>query len=93
MTATTCSVGNAARARRRTRSYACVNTLFWKYVALFLAVVCAALLSNGLFEIIFSYREHTDALVRTQREQAQGAAEKIGLSSRRSRARWAGRRN
>jgi hypothetical protein len=52
---------------------------FWKYVSLFLAVVCVALLSNCVFEIIFSYREHTDALVRTQREQAEVAAEKIGL--------------
>src|ERR1700674_671656 len=53
--------------------------LLRKYVGLFLAVVCVALLSNGLFEIIFSYREHTDALVRIQREQAEGAAEKISL--------------
>jgi signal transduction histidine kinase len=52
--------------------------LFRKYVGLFLAVVCIALLSNGLFEIYFSYREHTDALIRIQREQAEGAAEKIG---------------
>jgi signal transduction histidine kinase len=52
--------------------------LFRKYVGLFLAVVCVALFSNGLFEVIFSYREHTDALVRIQREQAEGAAEKIG---------------
>jgi two-component system, NtrC family, sensor kinase len=52
--------------------------LFRKYVGLFLAVVCVALLSNGLFEIYFSYREHTDALIRIQREQAEGAAEKIG---------------
>src|SRR5215475_7121613 len=51
--------------------------LFRKYVGLFLAVVCIALLSNGLFEIFFSYREHTDSLIRIQREQAQGAAEKI----------------
>jgi Cache domain len=51
--------------------------LFRKYVGLFLAVVCIALLSNGLFEILFSYREHTDALIRIQREQAEGAAEKI----------------
>ena len=53
--------------------------LFWKCVGLFLAVVCVALLSNSLFEIIFSYREHTDALLRNQREQAEGVAEKIGL--------------
>jgi hypothetical protein len=33
--------------------------LFRKYVGLFLAVVCVALLSNGLFEIVFSYRAST----------------------------------
>src|SRR6516225_2032985 len=53
--------------------------LFRKYVGLFLAVVCIELLSNGLFEILFSYREHTESLIRIQREQAEGAAEKIGL--------------
>jgi hypothetical protein len=51
--------------------------LFRKYVALFLAVVCVALLSNGLLEIVFSFQEHKDALIRIQREQAEGAAEKI----------------
>ena len=51
--------------------------LFRKYVGLFLALVCVALLSNILFEIIFSYREHRDTLIRIQREQAEGAAEKI----------------
>ena len=53
--------------------------LFWKYVGLFLAVVCIALLSNDLFEIFFSYRQHTESLIRIQREQAELAAEKIGL--------------
>src|SRR2546423_862456 len=52
--------------------------LFRKYVALFLAVVCVALLSNGLFEIWFSYREHKASLIRIQREQAEAAAAKIG---------------
>src|SRR6266850_8479545 len=52
--------------------------LFRKYVALFLAVVCVALLTNGLFEIWFSYREHKASLVRIQREQAEAAAGKIG---------------
>src|SRR5213076_2535586 len=52
--------------------------LFRKYVALFLAVVCVALLSNGLFEIWFSYREHRTSLIRIQREQAESAAAKIG---------------
>ena len=51
--------------------------LFRKYVALFLAVVCVALLTNGLSEIWFSYREHKASLVRIQREQAEGAATKI----------------
>ena len=32
--------------------------LFRKYVALFLAVVCVALVTNGLSEIWFSYQEH-----------------------------------
>ena len=52
---------------------------FWKFVGLFLAVVCVSLLGNSLFEIIISYREHTESLIRIQREQAEGAAEKIGL--------------
>jgi signal transduction histidine kinase len=51
--------------------------LFRKYVALFLAVVCVALLTNGLFEIWFSYQEHRTALIRIQREQADAAANKI----------------
>src|SRR5262249_55076189 len=51
---------------------------FRKYVALFLAVVCVALLSNGLLEIWFSYHEHRTALIRIQREQAAAAAKEIG---------------
>jgi len=52
--------------------------LFRKYIALFLSVVCVLLISNGLFEIWFSYSEHRDALIRIQREQADAAAAKIG---------------
>jgi signal transduction histidine kinase/CheY-like chemotaxis protein len=52
--------------------------LFFKYVALFVAVVAVALLSNGIFEVIFYYREHKAALVHIQREQAEAAAAKIG---------------
>jgi signal transduction histidine kinase len=52
--------------------------LFRKYVALFLAVVCVALLTSGLSEIWFSYQEHKAALIRIQREQAEAAAAKIG---------------
>jgi HAMP domain-containing protein len=52
--------------------------LFRKYIALFLAVVCLVLLTNGLLEIGFAYREHEDSLVHMQREQAEAAAFKIG---------------
>jgi signal transduction histidine kinase len=52
--------------------------LFRKYVALFLAVVCVALVTNGLSEIWFSYQEHKASLIRIQREQAESAAAKIG---------------
>jgi signal transduction histidine kinase len=52
--------------------------LFRKYVALFVGVVCVALLANGLFEIWFSYQEHKTSLIRIQEEQAEAAAAKIG---------------
>jgi signal transduction histidine kinase/CheY-like chemotaxis protein len=52
--------------------------LFAKYVALFVAVVCLALLSNGVFDVFFYYQEHKAALIRIQREQAEAAAAKIG---------------
>ena len=52
--------------------------LFTKYVALFVAVVCLALLSNGVFDVFFYYQEHKAALIRIQREQAEAAAAKIG---------------
>ena len=52
-------------------------SLFYKYVGLFLIIVSLALLSNGLSQIWFSYREHEASLVRIQREQAKAAADKI----------------
>jgi signal transduction histidine kinase len=52
--------------------------LFRKYVALFVLVVCVALLANGLFEIGFVYRDHRTSLIRIQRGQAEAAAAKIG---------------
>src|SRR6266516_3541283 len=52
--------------------------LFTKYVALFVAVVCVALLSNGIFDVFFYYQEHKAALIRIQREQEEAAAAKIG---------------
>ena len=54
------------------------SRLFIKYVALFVAVVSIALLTNGIFEVFFYYREHKASLVRIQREQAESAAAKIG---------------
>ncbi len=51
--------------------------LFRKYVALFIAVVCVALVTNGAFEIVFSIQEHKAALIRIQREQAAAAAKEI----------------
>src|SRR5712671_3466925 len=54
------------------------SRLFIKYVALFVAVVCVALLANGTFEVFFYYREHKATLIRIQREQAEAAAAKLG---------------
>ena len=51
--------------------------LFWKYVVLFALLVSAALLTSGLVELYFSYRENLAALVALQREQAAGAAGRI----------------
>jgi signal transduction histidine kinase len=53
------------------------SPLFRKYVVLIVAVVCVALLINGLLDIWFSYQENMSALVRVQREQAVDAAEKV----------------
>ncbi|MGX4806055.1 sensor histidine kinase [Bradyrhizobium guangdongense] len=63
-------VSSTPEGRIRTR-------LFTKYVALFVAVVAVALLANGLFEVLFYYREHKAALIRVQHEQAEAAAAKI----------------
>ena len=54
------------------------SRLFLKYAGLFVAVVCVALVTNGLFEIWVSYRQHKDALIQVQHEQAEFAATKIG---------------
>ena len=51
--------------------------LFWKYVALFVAVLSTALITNSLIETWFTYQEHRAALVRLQREQADSAAGRI----------------
>ena len=51
--------------------------LFGKYVAFFVGVVCLALLANNLLEYRFLVRDYTGFSVRLQREQAQGAANRI----------------
>jgi two-component system, NtrC family, sensor kinase len=51
--------------------------LFRKYVVLFAILVSGALLTSGLVELYFSYRENLAALVALQREQAAGAAARI----------------
>jgi signal transduction histidine kinase len=53
--------------------------LFRKYVALFVAVVCAALAAKGLLDGWFSFREQKALLGRIQHEQAKAAAVRIGL--------------
>ena len=54
------------------------SRLFRKYVALLVAVVCVVLLTNGMFEIWFSFQENKQALTSIQREKADAAAAKIG---------------
>jgi two-component system NtrC family sensor kinase len=51
--------------------------LFGKYVALFVAVVCVALVVNGLFDSWISFQEQKALLGRVQHEQAKGAALRI----------------
>ncbi|MDI4657644.1 hybrid sensor histidine kinase/response regulator [Xanthobacter autotrophicus] len=51
--------------------------LFWKYAAMFAAVLGIALVGNGLVNIWFMYDENRVNLYRLQMEQAAAAAEKI----------------
>ena len=59
------------------RSVIMRSRLFRKYVALFVAVVCLALVTNGLFEVWFYYQDHTASLLQIQREQSEAAAGKV----------------
>jgi len=52
--------------------------LLRKYISLFVAVVCVALIANGLIDIWSSYQAQRPLLARIQREQAGAAAAKIG---------------
>ena len=71
------SVPQATPARSRSRARLRIR-LFLKYVVLFFAVVLVALITNGAFEVWFSYQEYKSSLIRIQREQAEAAAAKIG---------------
>ena len=52
--------------------------LFRKYIVLFVAVVFLALAANGPIDIWFSYQEQRASLIRSQREQAEAGAARIG---------------
>lgn len=67
------AVRKQANGERRVR-----GRLFLKYAALFVAVVCLALLFNDLFQLRFSIRDYTAMSIRLQQEQADAAAAKIG---------------
>src|SRR5215471_6060856 len=51
--------------------------LFRKYAAIFVGAVCLALVTNGAFEMWFSYQELRTLLVQVQRGQAESAASRI----------------
>src|ERR1700761_5499255 len=76
-TLATASPVAAAFAKGKSSGTTIRSRLFFKYVALFVAVVGAALLSNGIFEVFFYYREHKASLIRIQHEQAEAASAKI----------------
>jgi signal transduction histidine kinase len=52
--------------------------LFRKYAAIFVGAVCLALVTNGAFDMWFSYQGQKALLVQIQRVQADSAASKIG---------------
>jgi len=60
-----------------TPPYARSGRLFRKYAAIFVGAVCLALVTNGAFDMWFSYQEQRALLVQIQREQAESAASKI----------------
>jgi signal transduction histidine kinase len=75
----TAADGNARTKTALARLWARLRIgLFLKYVALVFAVVLVALITNGVFEVYFSYQEYKSSLIGIQREQAEAAAAKIG---------------
>jgi signal transduction histidine kinase/CheY-like chemotaxis protein len=59
------------------RPHARSGHLFRKYATIFVAIVCLALVTNGAFEMWFSYQELKGLLIQMQREQAESAASRI----------------
>ncbi len=53
------------------------GALFWKYVALFIAVISVALVTDSLINIWLTYQEHRNNLIRFQAAQADAAAARI----------------
>jgi signal transduction histidine kinase len=51
--------------------------LFRKYVALFVGIVCVALIANSMSEIWMAYEEQETFLIRAQHDRAETAADKI----------------
>src|SRR2546430_1116097 len=58
-------------------SHARSGRLFRKYATIFVAAVCLALVTNGAFDMWFSYEEQKALLVQIQRGQAESAASSI----------------
>src|SRR5271168_3407348 len=48
-----------------------------KFVAVLTTVVCVALISTAMFEVLFSYQDRKASLIRIQHEQAEAAASEI----------------
>jgi signal transduction histidine kinase len=63
--------------RAKLTSFSLRGRLFSKYVALLVAVVCLALITNASLEFWFLYQEHKATLIRIQRQQAEAASAKI----------------
>src|SRR5215472_16219847 len=69
--------GRFGRAASATSASIVRSRLFLKYALLFVAVVVLALVSNGAFEVWFSYQDHKASLIRIAHGEAEAAAGKI----------------
>ena len=73
----TSSAGQPGAGTGGTPPHAHSGRLFRKYAAIFVGTVCLALVTNGAFDMWFSYQEQRALLVQIQRGQAESAASKI----------------